>query len=76
MHNTPVNVIKPTVGSKVRVNGSISVIVAVGPTPGSTPTKVPTKTPMKQAERYLNERMVLNPLYKRVKSSIELNHLY
>jgi hypothetical protein len=35
-------------GSKLKVIGSSSAMVAVGPMPGSTPTAVPSATPMRQ----------------------------
>ena len=60
-HRTPVRVISPTAGPKAKVNGSMSVIVAVGPTPGRIPTMVPMKTPQKQARRYFIEKRVTNP---------------
>lgn len=44
-HNTPVSMMRPNVGPRVKVKGSISVMVAVGPTPGKTPMTVPIKTP-------------------------------
>ena len=51
-YQTPVSMMRPTVGPYCIVKGSIRAIVAVGPRPGRTPTIVPMRAPKKQARRF------------------------
>jgi hypothetical protein len=44
----PASMISDATGSKLKVIGSSSATVAVGPMPGSTPTMVPSVTPSRQ----------------------------
>jgi hypothetical protein len=53
--------ISAVAGSKLKVIGRRSAIVAVGPMPGSTPTAVPNRTPMKQKSRFSGRIAVSSP---------------
>src|SRR5688500_16733452 len=70
----PASMISAVTGSKLKVIGSSSAIVAVGPMPGSTPTAVPSATPRRQKKRFSRRSAVSMPRPRLSNSSIGRLH--
>src|SRR5215813_9865257 len=68
----PASMIRPEVGSSLKVSGSSIAMVAMGPMPGSTPISVPTMAPMKAKPRLTGVSATANPTARLWNSSMTL----